>query len=95
MIARRFVNTLRIIATVRVTNSSPYPWHFGTDAIRLLVDGQPVAPVIAPNSLVAASFAMSGDYVFDAPPAVQRVVLRVTSVPGADVAFDLLPPSPP
>ena len=50
MIARRFVNTLRIIATVRVANNSPYPWHFGTDAIRLLVDGRPVAPVIAPNS---------------------------------------------
>ncbi len=95
MIARRFVNTLRIMATVRVANSGLYPWHFGTDAIRLLVDGRPVAPVIAPNSLLAASFTMSGDYVFDVPPAVQRVVLRVTSVPGADVAFDLPPASPP
>jgi hypothetical protein len=94
MIARRFVNALRIIATVRVANRGPYPWHFGADAIRLLVDGQPVAPVIAPNSLAAAAFTMSGDYVFDVPPAVQRVVLRVTSVPGADVAFDL-PRSPP
>jgi len=94
MIARRFVNTLRIFATIRVANNGTYPWHFGPDAIRLLVDGHPVAAVIAPNSLVAASFATSDDYVFDAPPAVQHVVLRVTGVSGADVAFDL-PSSPP
>jgi TIR domain len=93
MIARRFVNVLRIVATIRVNNGGPYPWHFGSDAIRLVVDGQPIAPVINPNALVAASSATSGDFAFDVPPAATRVVLRVTSVPGSDRPFDL-PPSP-
>ena len=91
MIARRFVNTLRIIATVRAVNNGRYPWHFGSGAIRLLVDGQPFAPFDSPNAAVNASSAATGDFIFDVPPSTRRVLLRVTD-PRVDRSFDL--PSP-
>ena len=88
MIARRFVNTLRIIATVRAVNNGPYPWHFGSGAIRLLVEGQPFAPFDSPNAAVDPSSATAGDFVFDVPPSTRRVLLRVTD-PRVDTPFDL------
>jgi hypothetical protein len=91
MIARRFVNTLRIIATVRAANNGRYPWHFSSGAIRLLVDGQPLAPFDSPNAAVEPSSATSGDFLFDVPPSTRRVLLRVTE-PRTDAPFDL--PSP-
>ena len=91
MIARRFVNTLRIIATVRAMNNGRYPWHFGSGAIRLLVDGQPFAPFDSPNAAVDPSSATAGDFIFDVAPSTRRVLLRVTD-PGVDTSFDL--PSP-
>ena len=87
--ARRFVNTLRIIATVRVTNNGSYPWLFGADAIRLVVGGQAILPIESPNAVVAAAAAMSGDCIFDVPPSTTRVVLRVIGQPSVDVPFDV------
>jgi hypothetical protein len=91
MIVRRFVNTLRIIATVRAVNNRRYPWHFGSGAIRLLVNGQSFAPFGAPNAAVDPSSAAEGDFIFDVPPSTRRVLLRVTD-PRVDTSFDL--PSP-
>jgi hypothetical protein len=91
MIARRFVNTLRIIATVRAVNNGRYPWHFGSGTIRLLVNDQSFAPFGAPNAAVDPSSAADGDFIFDLAPSTRRVVLRVTDAK-VDTSFDL--PSP-
>ncbi len=91
MIARRFVNTLRIIATVRAVNNGRYPWHFGSGAIRLLVNGQSFAPFGAPNAAVDPSSTADGDFIFDVPPSTRRVLLRVTD-PRVDTSFDLSSP---
>jgi hypothetical protein len=88
--ARRFVNTLRIIAAVRVTNNSSYPWLFGADAIRLVVEGQAIAPVEFPSDVVAAAASMSGDFTFDAPPSTTRGALRATGPPQVDVPFEVV-----
>ncbi|HUP39443.1 MAG TPA: toll/interleukin-1 receptor domain-containing protein [Vicinamibacterales bacterium] len=88
MIARRFVNTLRIIATVRAVNNGRYPWLFGSGAIRLLANGQSFAPFGAPNAAVDPSSAAEGDFIFDVPPSTRRVLLRVTD-PRVDRWFDL------
>lgn len=87
--ARRFVNTLRIIATVRVTNSGSYPWLFGADAFRLVVEGQAIAPVEFPSDVVAAAASISGDFTFDAPPSTTRGALRATGPPQVDVPFEV------
>jgi hypothetical protein len=75
--ARRFVNTLRIVVNLRMTNQGRYPALFGFDAARLLVAGQPTAPSRGPNEVVAADASATGEFVFDVPPATSRVGLRV------------------
>ena len=90
MSARRFVNALRITCTIRVTNRGTYPILFGSNAFRLLVDGQATAPVDGPNELVGSLFTASGDVVFDAPPTARAVILRVTEQGSVtDMPFDL------
>jgi TIR domain len=90
LVARRFVNTVRVIATIRVSNHGPYSWYFGPDAIRIVIDGQPLVASTWPDVLVPGASAMTGDFVFDAPPSTARVTLRVAA-PQAEMAFDLPP----
>jgi TIR domain len=90
LVARRFVNTLRVIATIRVSNHGPYPWYFGPDAIRIAIDGQPLIASTWPDVLVPGVSAMTGDFVFDTPPSTARITLRVAA-PQAEMAFDLSP----
>jgi hypothetical protein len=87
--ARRFVNTLRIFANVRITNHGRFPLHFGTDAVRLIADGQATAPVEGPNEVVASDAMAAADFVFDVGPSVRQVILRVTGESVAEVSFDL------
>jgi hypothetical protein len=89
--ARRFVNVLRIRAEVRVANRGRSAWYFGTDAARLLVNGQPVAPVDGPGEVLAGDTTSSGAYVFDVPPPTRHVTLRITGESVAEAAFDVPP----
>jgi hypothetical protein len=88
IIARRFTNALRIIATVRAANNGRYQWYFGSSAIRLVVDGQPLAPFESPETVVEPSSSVSGDFQFDLPPGTRRIIVRVTE-PKAEAAFEL------
>jgi TIR domain-containing protein len=87
---RRFVNALRIVINIRMTNRSPIPWYFGASGFRLLVDGQATAPVDGPSLGVASNSDASGDVVFDVPPSARMVILRVTEQGSvAEVPLDL------
>ena len=87
--ARRFVNTLRIAASLRVTNHGRYPMLFGSDAARLVADGQATAPLEAPNVAVAADATAAADFVFDVPPTTQKAVLRVSGDSPVELPLDL------
>jgi len=87
---RRFVNALRIVFNVRVANRGAYPFHFNSNAFRLVVDGQAAAPVDGPNEVVASLSTASADVTFDAPPTTRAVILRVTEQGSVtDMPFDL------
>jgi hypothetical protein len=86
---RRFVNTLRVVATVRVANHGRYPFLFGTDVIRLVVDGQATAPTRGPSEAVSSDTTASADFVFDLPPSVGKVSLVVQGESTADVPLEL------
>ena len=87
---RRFVNALRIVVNVRMTNRSRSPRYFGGSAFRLLADGQATAPVDGPNQVVASDADASGDVVFDVPPSTRTAILRVTDGGStAEVSFAL------
>jgi hypothetical protein len=68
-IARRFVNSLRVIASVRMLNKGRYPALFSSGAVRLLADGQPTAPWKAPSDAVNFDTMSTSDFVFDVAPA--------------------------
>jgi hypothetical protein len=88
--ARRFVNAVRIVFSIRAANRGAYPFFFRSDAFRLVVDGQAAAPVDGPIELVGALSAASADVAFDAPPAARVVILRVTEQESVtDLPFDL------
>lgn len=88
--ARRFVNALRIVVTIRVTNRSQPLLIFDSSGFRLLVDGQATAPVAGPLQGVTSNSDASGDVVFDVPPTARTVTLRVTAQGSvAEVPFDL------
>jgi TIR domain len=87
--ARRFVNTLRVVATVRVTNHRTYPWHFAPDAVQVLADGNAIAPVSGPNKAVAAGNMAMADFVFDVVPSVQQLSLRLKGAAGAEAPLEL------
>ena len=87
--ARRFANTLRIFLDVRMTNHGRYPSAFSADAIRLLADGQLTPPFEGPNDVVQPEATAAGTYVFDIPPSVRRIVLRLTAEPRVELALDL------
>ena len=79
VISRRFVNTVRVIFAIRMNNLQNYMQHFGSDGIRVLVDGLPTAPIDGPNETVAGgSSSPLRDFVFDLPTQTERVVLRAT-----------------
>jgi hypothetical protein len=90
--ARRFVNVLRIVANVRVTNHGRYPFLFGSDAVRLVADNQPTAPFEGPNEVVAADSAVAANIVFDVTPSTRQAILRVSGESVAEMPFDLPAP---
>jgi hypothetical protein len=61
------------------------------DAARLLVNGQPTAPVDGPGEVVAGETTASGAFVFDVPPPTRRVTLRIADESVAEAAFDVPP----
>jgi hypothetical protein len=75
--ARRFVNKRRLVVGLRVTNHGRYAWLFGSDAARLVVDGQTIAPFEGPNQVVEPQSTESGDFIFDVAPAARQVILRI------------------
>jgi TIR domain len=87
--ARRFVNKRRIIVGLRVTNHSRYAWLFGSDAVRVVIDGQATAPVDGPNEVVAPDATGSADFTFDVEPSVRHVMLRITGDSPTEVPFEL------
>jgi hypothetical protein len=77
--SRRFVNTLRVIFAIRMNNLQNYMQHFGSEGVRVLVNGLPTAPVDSPNETVAGgSSSPLRDFVFDLPTSTERVILRAT-----------------
>jgi hypothetical protein len=87
--ARRFANTLRVSVTVRVTNLRRYPLHFSSNALRLLANGENIAPFEGPNEAVAAGAMATADFVFDVPPPVERVALHTTGESVTEIALDV------
>ena len=62
-----------------MNNLQNYMQHFGSDGVRVLVDGLPTAPIDGPNETVAGgSSSPLRDFVFDLPTQTERVVLRAT-----------------
>ena len=90
---RRFVNVLRIVADIRFVNTGPYPAHFSRDALRVIVDNQPIAPFDGPNQAVDGDSTANGAYVVDVPPSTRHFGLRVSGAPAAPLRFDV--PGPP
>lgn len=89
MTLRRFVNKLRVLVGLRVTNHGPHAWYFGTDAIRLMVDDQATAPFHGPTEVVAPDATVSANFAFDLAPSVRHFILRVMGESAADMPFDL------
>lgn len=88
--ARRFVNAVRLVFTVRVANRQSFGLAFSSTPFRLLAEGQAEAPVEGPLLAVASNSDASGDLVFDVLPSTRAVVLRVRDQDrNADVPFDL------
>jgi hypothetical protein len=87
---RRFSNTIRVIATARLTNRGRFPLHSGALTLRLLSGDEISAPVRDPNAVIQPNAAVSGEYVLEAPPTTIRVVLRGTvGNETAEVPFDI------
>ena len=84
---RRYVNILRVTIAVQVANGGRYPFLFGRDALRLVVDGQLTAPLQSPNEVVGGGTTVTADFVFDAPPSVQQVAVRRTGQ--SDLVLDV------
>ena len=76
---RRYVNVLRVIANVQVANGGRYPFLFGGDALRLVADGQSTAPLESANEVVDPGATATADFVFDAPPSVEKIAFRGTA----------------
>ncbi len=75
---RRFVNKLRIVAAVRIANNGRYPVASSVLTMRLVVDGDVLAPVDAPVNVVDSNATGSIDHAFEVPPLTKRAVLRAT-----------------
>jgi hypothetical protein len=89
--ARRFVNSLRIIASVRLLNKGRFPGLFSAAIVRLLADGQSTAPWKAPSEAVDSNATSTADFVFDVAPSVQKVSLRFQGKAAAEIPLDLPP----
>lgn len=87
--ARRFANALRVSVTVRVTNLRKYPLHFSSNVLRLSANGESIAPFEGPNEAVAAGAMATADFVFDVALPVERIALRTTGQPVAEVALEV------
>lgn len=87
--ARRFVNSLRVIASVRMLNKGRYPALFGSGAVRLIADGQPTAPWKAPSDAVNFDTTSTADFVFDVAPSVQKVSLLFKGNTTAEIPLQL------
>ena len=75
---RRFVNKLRVVAAVRIANNGRYPIATSVLTMRLVVEGDVLAPVDAPVNVIDSSATGSLDYVFEVPPSTTRAILRAT-----------------
>ena len=87
--ARQFVNKRRIVVGLRVTNHGRYPWLFGSDAVRVVIDGEAIAPVDGPNDVVAPDSTASADFTFDVAPAVRKIILRIAGESVAVIPVEL------
>ena len=87
--ARRFVNTLRIIVTLRMEITDRYPRLLSSDAARLIADGQSTAPFEAPSEAVAGGSTATADFLFDVAPSVKTLRLLVKGDGMAEVPLDL------
>jgi hypothetical protein len=87
--ARRFVNSLRIVAAVRMTNRGRYPALFSTETVRLLADGQATAPFKGPSDAVDSRAPSAADFVFDVPPSTRRLVLQTKGESVAEMPLDV------
>lgn len=65
---RRFVNKLRVVAAARIANNGRYPVATSVLTMRLVVEGDVLAPVDAPVIVIDSSATGSVDYVFEVPP---------------------------
>ncbi|MGE0592575.1 MAG: toll/interleukin-1 receptor domain-containing protein [Vicinamibacterales bacterium] len=87
---QHFVNVTRLAATVRLDNRARNTSYFGDGALRLVVDGQPSAPFRSAGRGVPGNSAAAVEFVFDAPPSVRDVRLRlIDGEESRDVALTL------
>jgi hypothetical protein len=75
---RRFVNTLRMLVSTRVTNEGRYPAAATALSLRVLAGAEVLAPTQAPEGVLESKVSTFADWVFDLPPATQNVTLRAT-----------------
>jgi len=87
--ARRFVNSLRVIASVRLLNRGRYPGLFSSSAVRLLADGQSTAPWKGPSEAVDPNATATADFVFDVATSVQKASLRFQGNTTAEIPLEL------
>jgi len=77
--SRQFVNIQRVIFAIRMQNRQNSALHFGSENVRVVVDGDSTAPIQGPSETVeGGSSSPPRDFVFDLPTSTDRVVLRTT-----------------
>lgn len=74
---QRFVNVTRLAVTIRQDNRTSVTSYFGDGAVRLVVDGQAGAPFRSAARTVPGNTAAAVEFVFDAPPDIREVRLRL------------------
>ena len=73
---RRFVNALRLLVSTRVTNDGRYPAAATAVVLRVVVGGETLAPLQAPEGGLESKVSTFADWIFDLPPSAQEVTLR-------------------
>lgn len=74
--ARRFANLIRLVVRMRAANRGMGSMYFSGDMLRVVADGQSIAPVGAPSTSMAGNTTETADFVFELPPSAARVTLR-------------------
>jgi hypothetical protein len=75
---RRFVNMLRMVVSVRMTNEGRYPAAATTVSMRVVAGAETLAPTQAPEGVLESKVSTFADWIFDLPPSTKEATLRAT-----------------